>query len=80
MDLNSTSFTSDGLVFRLSCDAPQRPASVFNNGWNGGILFHDYKQGLSGCKSKWLGDGHGMEWVRSKGNIKGNGWEIVRVG
>ena len=48
MDLNSTSCTSDDLVFRVSCDRCQCGAGGFEDGWNIGILFHDYNQGLSG--------------------------------
>ena len=48
MDLNSTSCTSDDLVFRIHCDVLQCPTGVLKNGWTGGILFHDYNQGLSG--------------------------------
>ena len=62
MDLNSTSCTSDDSVFRIHYDA-QCCASVSKNGWNGGILFYDYNQGLPGYRSKWLGEGKGMGWV-----------------
>ena len=59
MDLNSTSCTSDGLVFRIRCDqVRQCHAGVLKNGWNGGILFHDYSQGLSEYRSKWLEEGN----------------------
>ena len=68
MDLNSTSCTSDDFVIRMACDVRQCLTSVLKNGWNGGILFHDYNQGLSGYRSKWLGEGKGMGlgmgWVR----------------
>ena len=68
MDLNSTSCTSDDVVFRVPCDHPQCITSVLKNVWNSGILFHDYNQGLSGYRSKWLGEGKGMGlgvgWVR----------------
>ena len=57
MDLNSTSCTSDDLVFRNHCDVSQCSASVLKNGGNGEILFHDYNQGLSVYRSKWLGEG-----------------------
>ena len=62
MDLNSTSCTSNDLVFRilLPCDVLQCRAGVFKNSWNGGILFYDYNQGLSGYRSKWMGEGKGM--------------------
>ena len=60
MDLNSTSWTSDDAVFRIQCDVLQRPTGGLKNGWNGGILFHDFNQGLSGYRSKWLGEGKGM--------------------
>ena len=60
MDLNSTSFTSDDLVFRIICNAPQCPAGVLKNSCNGGILVHDYNQGLPGYRSKWLGEGKSM--------------------
>ena len=60
MDLNSTSCTSNDLDFRIPCDAKQCPASEIKNGWSGGILFHDYDQGLSGYMSKWLGKGTGI--------------------
>ena len=60
MDLNSTSCTSDDFVFRISCDVPQCITSALKNVWNRGILFHDYNQGLSGYRSKWLGEGKGM--------------------
>ena len=59
MDLNSTSCTSDDLVFRMKYDVCQCRAGFFKNGWNGGILFHDYNQGLSRYRSKWLGEGQG---------------------
>ena len=55
MDLNSTSKTSNDLVFRIFCDVRQCKTGFPKNGWNGGILFHDYNQGLSGYRSKWLG-------------------------
>ena len=70
MDLNSTSCTSDDLVFRIPCDAPQCRAGGPENGWNGGILFHDYNQGLPGYKSKWMGEGKGMDWVWARVGIK----------
>ena len=73
MDLNSTSCTSDDLVFRINCDVLQCRAGWLKNGWNGGILFHDYNQGLSGYRSKWLGEGKGM----GLGMGLGMGW--VRV-
>ena len=60
MDLKSTSCTSDGFVIRFICDIRQGNAGVLKNGWNGGIPFHDYNQGLSGYRSKWLGEGKGM--------------------
>ena len=60
MHLNSTSFTSDDLVLRIQCDFYQCTAGILKNGWNVGILFHDYNQGLSGYRSgKWLGAGLG---------------------
>ena len=68
MDLNSTSCTSDDFVFRVPCDHRQCTTSALKNGRNGGILVHDYNQGLSGYRSKWLGEGKGMGlgmgWVR----------------
>ena len=60
MDLNSTSCTSDDLVFRIVCDRRQCTTSVLKNVWNSGILFQDDNQGLSGYRSKWLGEGKGM--------------------
>ena len=57
MDLNSTSITSDDSVCRIICDVHQCQAGLLKNGWNGGILFYDYNQGLSGNRSKWLGGG-----------------------
>ena len=64
MDLksfNSISSTSDALVFTIQCDIPQCPAGVLKNGWNGGILFYYSNQGLSGYRSKWLGEqGYGI--------------------
>ena len=57
MDLNSTSCTSDDFAFRMCCNTSQCRAGVLKNVWNGGILFHDYNQGLSGYRSKWLGEG-----------------------
>ena len=60
MDLNSTSCTSDDLVFRVVCDVRQCITSALKNVWNGGILVHDDNQGLSGYRSKWLGKGKGM--------------------
>ena len=59
-DLNSPSFTSDDLVFRIVCDVRQCRAGLLKNGWNGRILFHDYNQGLSGYRSKWSGERKGM--------------------
>ena len=60
MDLNSTSCTSDDLVFRILCHVPQCPTSFLKNGWTGGFLFHDYNQGLSGYRSKWIGEDEGV--------------------
>ena len=60
MDLNSTSSTSDDFVFRIHCDVLQGHAGDLKNVWNGGILFHYYNQGLSGYRSKWLGEGKGI--------------------
>ena len=60
MDLNSTSCTSDALVFRTQCDANKCPAGAYKNGWNGGILFHDCDQGLSEYRCKWLEEDKGM--------------------
>ena len=60
MDLNSTSCTSDDFVFSIFCYDPQCCAGLLKNGWKGWILFHDYNQGLSGYRSKWLGEGKGM--------------------
>ena len=57
MDLNSTSCTSDDLVLRILCDVRQCHAGILKNGWNGGILFHDCNQGLSGYRSKRLREG-----------------------
>ena len=59
-DLNSISCTSDDLVFMIHCDVRQCHAGLLKSGWNGGILFHDCNQSLSGYRSKWLGEGKGM--------------------
>ena len=67
MDLNSTSCTSDDLVFRINCDNRQRRAGVLKNIWNGGILFHDCDQGLSGYRSKWIGEGKGKGMILGMG-------------
>ena len=72
MDLNSTSCTSDDLVFRIICDVRYCQAGLLKNGWIGGILFHDYNQGLSGYRSKWLEEGKSMalcwDWVTPNPN------------
>ena len=60
MDLNSASCTSDDFVFRIPCDVPQCTAGLHKNIWNGGILFYGCNQGLSGYRSKWLGESKGM--------------------
>ena len=52
MNLNSTSCSSDDLVFRIFCDSEQCPAGLLKNGWNGGIPFHNYNQSLSDYRSK----------------------------
>ena len=52
MDLNSTSCDSDDSVLRIEYDVPQCQAGLLKNGWSGGILFHDYNQGLLGYRSK----------------------------
>ena len=62
MDLNSTSCTCDDFVFIILCDLPQCPTGVLKNGWNGGILFHDNNQSLSGYRNKWLGQGYGIRY------------------
>ena len=59
MDLNSTSFTSDDIVFKTPCDVLQCLAGVLKNGRNGGILFYDYNQSLKGTGGKRLGKGKG---------------------
>ena len=73
MDLNSTSCTCNDLVFRIfACDVPQCHAGVLKNVWNGGILFHDYNQGLSGYRGKWIGEDEGVEYVLTRVRV-GNG-------
>ena len=71
MDLNSTSCTSDDFVFRIRYDVHQCRAGWLKNGWNGGILFHDYNQGLSGYRSKWPGEGEGVwDWVCARVSVR----------
>ena len=69
MDLNSTSCSSDDLVFSFYCDVRQCPACVLKNGWNGGIMFHDCNQGLSVCR--W--DGSVCRWDGSVCRMGRNG-------
>ena len=56
MDLNST---------RILCDVLKCADDVIKNEhviriFKVGIIFHDYNQGLSRYRSKWLGVGKGM--------------------
>ena len=59
MDLKSTSCTSDDFVFRILCDVLQCLQGFLKSGWNCGILVHECNQGLSGYRSKWMGEGIG---------------------
>ena len=59
LDLNSTSITSDDFVFRILGDVYQGQTGALKYGRNGEILCHNYNQGLSGYRSKWL-EGRGM--------------------
>ena len=78
MDLNSTSCTSDYLVFRIQCYVVQYQAGLLKNGWNGGIMFHDYNQGLSGYRSKWLEEDGVWDSVWARVGVKaGNGLPLT---